>query len=520
MAMDRDTPHVRHETPAHAALQGDPGQRVRLAQALMARGQSLQAAAELDAAAAQAPLPPPLRALHAQALLASGRWADAATAFNEALAALPGQAGLRLGLAAALLESGDEAAAEAAAREALRRGLDQAGVHFVLGRALAAQGRHEDAEQALVRCLVIDPLHVPAHTNLADLAWMRRGELKAATARLDATLLRHPRVLPLHLLRARLHECAGDTQRAYELLMAVPAALQGAPDVQAAAARTARALHPQQALQHARRALASAPGHAEALGLYGDLLLINGDAVAALAVAERLLAADADDGHALALQATAWRVLGDSRYRQRYDYASLVRAAPLTTPSGWPDLDAYLADLGAALRRGHDRLRAQPLSQSLRGGTQIELRPQHSDEAAIKALAEAIDAPVRAYIEALGDGDDPLRRRRRRSYCLAGMWSVRLRPGGHHVNHYHGRGWLSSACHIEVPPEQGDPHAGWLQFGQPGLPLPTPLPAEHRLRPQPGMLVLFPSWMWHGTVPFQATDGSRRLSVAFDALPA
>jgi hypothetical protein len=42
-------------------------------------------------------------------------------------------------------------------------------------------------------------------------------------------------------------------------------------------------------------------------------------------------------------------------------------------------------------------------------------------------------------------------------------------------------------------------------------------PADHFIRPQPGMLVLFPSYLWHGTVPFET--GGRRLTAAFDVVP-
>ena len=42
--------------------------------------------------------------------------------------------------------------------------------------------------------------------------------------------------------------------------------------------------------------------------------------------------------------------------------------------------------------------------------------------------------------------------------------------------------------------------------------------AEYFVEPAPGKLVLFPSYMWHGTIPF--TDPSTRLSVAFDLAPA
>ncbi|MHB1589075.1 MAG: putative 2OG-Fe(II) oxygenase [Metallibacterium scheffleri] len=37
------------------------------------------------------------------------------------------------------------------------------------------------------------------------------------------------------------------------------------------------------------------------------------------------------------------------------------------------------------------------------------------------------------------------------------------------------------------------------------------------MRPAPGLLLLFPSYMWHGTVPFSGTR--TRLTIAFDVLP-
>jgi hypothetical protein len=62
-----------------------------------------------------------------------------------------------------------------------------------------------------------------------------------------------------------------------------------------------------------------------------------------------------------------------------------------------------------------------------------------------------------------------------------------------------------------------DGREGWIKFGEPGIPTKPEAPAEHYVQPSPGLLVLFPSYMWHGTVPF---SGDRnRLTVAFDVLP-
>jgi hypothetical protein len=58
--------------------------------------------------------------------------------------------------------------------------------------------------------------------------------------------------------------------------------------------------------------------------------------------------------------------------------------------------------------------------------------------------------------------------------------------------------------------------AGWIKFGEPRYPVPGLTP-ERFIEPCPGRLVLFPSYMWHGTVPI--TGGEPRLTIAFDVVP-
>jgi hypothetical protein len=77
----------------------------------------------------------------------------------------------------------------------------------------------------------------------------------------------------------------------------------------------------------------------------------------------------------------------------------------------------------------------------------------------------------------------------------------------------HPEGWISSAFYVRVPGDLQETE-GWLTFGEPGPATAPPLPPEHLVKPEPGLLVLFPSYMWHGTVPFQSAE--KRLSCAFD----
>ena len=63
-----------------------------------------------------------------------------------------------------------------------------------------------------------------------------------------------------------------------------------------------------------------------------------------------------------------------------------------------------------------------------------------------------------------------------------------------------------------------DSDQGILAFGQPSIITTPALAAEYSVRPAVGTLVLFPSYFWHGTVPFSSSQP--RLTVAFDAVPA
>jgi len=96
---------------------------------------------------------------------------------------------------------------------------------------------------------------------------------------------------------------------------------------------------------------------------------------------------------------------------------------------------------------------------------------------------------------------------------------VRLNSAGYHTNHMHTAGWMSSALYIALPDEvrAGGDQAGHIQFGVPLLDKDLALPPRRVIRPEVGTLVLFPSYMWHGTIPFHSQQP--RLTVAFDLLP-
>ncbi len=64
---------------------------------------------------------------------------------------------------------------------------------------------------------------------------------------------------------------------------------------------------------------------------------------------------------------------------------------------------------------------------------------------------------------------------------------------------------------------KSDAHDGWLKFGETNLNLGNLECIEKVVQPKEGRLVLFPSYMFHGTIPF--TSNETRTTIAFDVVP-
>jgi hypothetical protein len=266
------------------------------------------------------------------------------------------------------------------------------------------------------------------------------------------------------------------------------------------------------ALKFAERALQGLPGNQTARKLLCAAHLGAGDGGAALTESVGLLQESPDDQYLIAMQTTALRLLNDPRYELLCDYRQSVVPMFLEAPPGWPDLNSFLVELTASLNALHSPHGHRPLYQSLRQGTETTQDLSRSQDPVIQALFQAFAAPIARYRERIGQGEDPLRRRNRGAWRFNGSWSVRLHSGGYHTSHVHPRGWISSACYIQLPADEG-----MLSFGKPGMPTTPALNAEYSVRPEVGLLVLFPSYFWHGTLPFQSKEP--RLTVAFDAVP-
>lgn len=221
----------------------------------------------------------------------------------------------------------------------------------------------------------------------------------------------------------------------------------------------------------------------------------------------------------LAYEATALRLLGDARYDKLIDHDRYVRTYRLPVPDGFETLEDF-NEAFLALLDEMNPFSTHPLNQSLRGGGQAPHDLSVSQHPLLKAYFKALHQPVRDYMISLGiSADHPSSARNTGHYKFSGGWSVRLGGGGHHVNHVHPRGWISSSYYVFVPNETatGESKAGWIKFGEPPITTSPTLEPEKWVQPKPGMVVLFPSFFWHGTEPIH--DGSVRVTAPFDVVP-
>lgn len=442
---------------------------------------------------------------NASALREMARFAEAAASYDRALAVAPRHPRALAGRARIALETG-AAGAAAHYRRALTVQPDDRDLILGLAEALLAEG-DESAIAYLAAAVEGRPEWFEGQERLAEMR-AETGEPGDALRGYADALARHPGSRPLHASHWGALARAGRHADALEAIARARAALGEDRDMRVTgAAFVTEAGDAQRALHM----LAGLNGGADLNSVRARALLRLGDARQAAALYGEIVSENRDDIAAWAHLALAWRVLGDARHDWLCGQPGLFGTVELGL--GDADLDAL-----AALLRTLHRTRAHPIGQSLRGGTQTRGRLFWRGEPEIAGLHSAIDGALQEFAANLPPTDErhPLLRHRDRTLIIEGSWSVRLQSSGFHVNHIHPHGLLSSACYIALPPgiASGD-RQGWLELGAPPVELGLDLPPLAVIEPRPGRLALFPSYLFHGTLPFSSGE---RLTVAFDAV--
>ncbi|HEX4533335.1 MAG TPA: putative 2OG-Fe(II) oxygenase, partial [Rhizomicrobium sp.] len=377
----------------------------------------------------------------------------------------------------------------------------------------------EDAVWSYRRALAINPLDVAAHESLNQLLFrLDRGEEflqsydQAAAAYPDASILSLGRA-DLLLKNDRFEEA----REAYGSVAARESSNVFAFDGLAMALMNLRDYEGAIAAQE--HSLKLDPSNSGAWSNLAIALIGAGEGKRAIRAAEEALARDPANQAALANLGTAYRISGDSRDEQLTDYESMIQVFEIEPPQGYSDMESFNRDLNAYLDRLHFDKHAA-VDQTLRGGTQTLDDLFGSGHKPAELLRAQIDKAVAQYIARMkDDAAHPLFGRRTKDFRHAASWSSRLHDCGYHTNHMHPKGWISSAYYVALPPSVTDENSkeGWIKFGEPGIESSLKDAVRRSVQPKAGRLVLFPSYMWHGTIPFHAQTA--RTTIAFDVVP-
>ena len=248
--------------------------------------------------------------------------------------------------------------------------------------------------------------------------------------------------------------------------------------------------------------------------------LNRNDPEKAVALCERALVIAPHSQTALATLSVGLRTLGDERDEILNGYDSLVQVFDLDPPAGFSSMEDFNAELVDYLETLHPNARKFH-NQTLRAGTQTNGNLFGAGHDLVERVQLRIREALDRYIAGLKDTTDhPFLSRRTHAIRYNGSWSSRLGDEGFHVNHTHPKGWISSCYYAGVPEVVKDQteRQGWIKVGESGfLHLAEKNPSRRAVQPVPGRLVLFPSYMWHGTIPFHAP--TPRTTIAFDVVP-
>jgi tetratricopeptide (TPR) repeat protein len=407
-------------------------------------------------------------------------------------------------------------------------GLDSGNVVALsnLGLVLGETRHYDQAEKFLRRALSLAPGYADAYANLgAVLHDQNRFDEAIACCEQGLKLAPENRKM-LNTLASSLSG-AGRYDEAIALLLRMTSARPGfAKGHHFLGAMYARLGRCDEAVAAFDKAVEIDPGEVASVVAAAECLLVHGRAEPALERLEKVLKLNAYDVRALALKTLALAELG-----RKDDERWLSDPGRLLQTDRLADF-GYGADEVAALNRSlsefasnEPSLREDPPEYATRKAwhSTMNLAEQRND--ALEVLKQFVRQVFERRVAGLSaeDAVHPFVRGAPPKYHLD-LWAVKMRGGGGKLfPHIHVDGWLSGVYYVDVPRIVDDPNAGragWLNIGTSRSDIKlTREPLTRLVKPEPGLMVTFPSYFWHDTVPLPEDNTEQRLCLAFDLHP-
>jgi tetratricopeptide (TPR) repeat protein len=453
-------------------------------------------------------------------LAAMDKPVEAESAYKDAISVDPDYADAPFNLGV-LLESQERfLEALSAYEQALKNSPTHNNAQVGRGNSLKALKRLDEARSAYVAVLDRNPALPEARTNLAAVL-QELGDFEGAAREANRAFAADPDLLEAEFNYAIACQELGRYEDAIEAYKDV---LSHAPEHAASALNIGYGLQQLGKLDKAADAFLKTieldPDFAKAHVNLADLRLQQGKAQAAFDICNAYLENHPGQTDLLAFKAVSlWDLEDETKARELNDFERFVRPVNITPPPQYDGLEAFNDALCKHVL-AHPTLTLSPQSHATRKG-------RHSGElltepkGPIAGLETEILRLADAYRQNMsGDDTHPFTAKCPKDWSLS-VWGVVMQAAGHQIPHIHPAAWLSGVYYPRLPEivsASDGSKAGWIEFGRPPDHFHNARdPETLSIQPEQGLMVLFPSYFYHHTVPFEA-DGTR-ISIAFDLMP-
>jgi len=140
-------------------------------------------------------------------------------------------------------------------------------------------------------------------------------------------------------------------------------------------------------------------------------------------------------------------------------------------------------------------------------------------EASFRKLAECVTEAIERYRQTFSGENCQFVKAFPKQTEFASSWYVKMKSGGHLTSHIHEEGWVSGSLYLTLPMNKQHEHEGSIELSTHG----DDYPKQHdnfptkTIAPEVGDLVMFPSSVFHRTIPFSSDE--ERICIAFDLKP-
>jgi tetratricopeptide (TPR) repeat protein len=472
-----------------------------------------------------------------------GKFRAAASSFSRMLSIDPGIAEIHFNLATLQTQLNDIKAALACYRKSLQIKPDFTLAHFNLGALLQQQGLYKQAAEHYQQAVRLE-------ANFYE-AWVNWGAVLQIQGELQVAEHCYRKALELRI-DARGYFNLGTTLYGLgehpKALEAFQAALQLNPqfaDAWNALGETYRDQGDmQEAVRAYREALRLEPKHARANYNMGESYCLSGQLTQSIPYFKASNFADAKERVLLSLYKTRQfedfkqglvEVMGQDKpdsvllgslsthyainfcqsnpygfCRNPMDFVQVAHIDELSAPNS-----PFLGELLDSVK--HLAI-AERKQGRLYYGIQSAGNLLQRSEPCFQKLAAIIRAKIYAYQKFFSTADAALMRLFPQELAFASSWYLRMKQGGYLTSHIHEEGWISGCVYLQLP-DKLNQHEGSFEYGVDG----DDYPRLHENFPKQiidqkvGDLVLFPSSLFHRTLPFHSAQ--ERICIAFDIKP-